>query len=340
MATKTRTFESELSKHVTIFREHEKEGEYQCSCPFHENHKDGGGRKSFWINPDKNVYTCWSCKESGTALSLLTIQFEIDYYDAIELINYNPLEDLEVVPYEDRLKRSDSTGVVKRIDVDHPISIRPPKWILDRFNNDIVKRLKVGHMFNKGNLITTFPVIWDDVIVGLAYRVDTPKGKMMWFNEGFDKENYFYNQPQNLSYVCLVEGQTDTLTVLSHGTKNTSGVMGSFLTHPQLKQLKKLDCLEEVWLAFDNDNAGIVCTLITGTIIEMYLPDIEVLVLPIISDPGDSTKEDWKDFVERRTPFAEYKVIMSMLIGEDFRALQAKAKKHIDKWIYIQENDN
>lgn len=318
-----------LGSKAHVHREHAS-GDIQTTCPFTENHGDGSGYKSFYVNPSKNTYHCFSCKESGTVLALLTTVFDMDMYDAIDLVNYNPLEDTEIVPYEDRLQKK-VRGPQVACNVPHLISIAPPKWVKDKFSPDVLKELKVGHMYSKGNLITTFPIISGRDIVGIAYRMDTPTGKVMWFNEEFKKENYFYNQPKNSRRLCLVEGQTDTLQTITNGTKNTSGIMGSYLSHRQLEIINGLDELEEIWLAFDNDNAGIICTIVSATLLEQYT-DKEIYALPIENDPGDTDKKAWDIATKNKTPYAEYITRLSILLPEDYPMLKSKAQKRLLKW--------
>lgn len=53
---------------------------YTCLCPFHEDHHLG----SFKISPRKNIYTCFSCGESGGPVDFLMSHDNLSFIEAIE----------------------------------------------------------------------------------------------------------------------------------------------------------------------------------------------------------------------------------------------------------------
>ena len=51
-------------------------GQIRMMCPFRDNHPDGSGQMSFFINPSINAYHCFSCGAKGNLIRLLTTQLE------------------------------------------------------------------------------------------------------------------------------------------------------------------------------------------------------------------------------------------------------------------------
>jgi len=86
-------------------------GNWQGCCPFH-NEKT----PSFVVSPQKHIYKCFGCGESGDAIKFVMDYKRIDYPDAIRLLaeQYNiALEETEPENAEDKEKRISQGEVLK-----------------------------------------------------------------------------------------------------------------------------------------------------------------------------------------------------------------------------------
>lgn len=101
----------------------------------------------------------------------------------------------------------------------------------------------------------------------------------------FQKRKVLYNldRAKGYSFVYVVEGQADALSLVASGVPNVVASLGTSFTSEHLELLKG----KEIILAFDNDNAG---HSTTAKLIEDN-PDIKLLVL-------DNSSDNYKDFNE------------------------------------------
>lgn len=74
---------------------------HKTHCPF-PNHRDSS--PSFWFNPKENVFKCFGCQKKGsTVLFLAYLQNREPEEIALELLQEEGLEKLEITQYENKL---------------------------------------------------------------------------------------------------------------------------------------------------------------------------------------------------------------------------------------------
>jgi len=100
----------------------------------------------------------------------------------------------------------------------------------------------------------------------------------------------------------VVEGNTDVLALRQAGFEPVVACMGTALTEPQLKELRRLT--SRLWLAFDGDAAGEAATLRGMALAASQGFEVKVVALPPGVDPADDPKS-----FEARLAMAEAYVV-------------------------------
>jgi DNA primase len=284
-------------------------GQYRGTCPFRENHTTGSdGSNSFFISPEINAYHCFSCKSKGKLLDLLIKKFKVPMSEAVKYVTIN-------VSAEKNKPSSDIPDLI----VDYS---KPPKMLLKRgLFKQTLRKFKVGSYVNeKGQEVAVIPILNSEgVLVAVKYRINTPKGKVMWSTK-YEK-SFFYNQTDSCTAI-LVEGESDTMRAVQNGYPNTWGLLGSALTKEQYKILKTLNTL---YIATDRDEAGL---RIAEEVYEALYREVKILFVPYPKDdPEKCSRREWDAAVKNSTGYAEYSLAMQKLFG----LLYLKVKKDIKK---------
>ena len=266
-------------------------GQIRMMCPFRDNHPDGSGQMSFFINPSINAYHCFSCGAKGNLIRLLTTQFGVNYFEAAGMVQL-----------------SDYTPEKKEFDLDvmwdtHKL----PKEFLDRgYPKEILQHFKVGTTDDGEILIPYYrSFVKPTELLGYQRRWYKPD-RGVRNSKGFNKKEYLYNLDTSYNYVVLVEGQSDVWRVYQHGY-NVTALMGSSISDWQVEQLSKF---KRVYLALDNDETG---RRITEICYERLKNHTDVKLVPYITkDPGECKKADWVSAFEGSTDYLTYSLEMTM----------------------------
>ena len=108
------------------------QSDFRGRCPFRENHLDGGGRQSMFLNIEKNFYHCFSCGYRGKLSKLLVNRLDYPIDSLIENIGELGGED-----YEHSAENSLPLPILD-------FSV-PPKFYLDRgISKEVLKKYRVG----------------------------------------------------------------------------------------------------------------------------------------------------------------------------------------------------
>lgn len=214
-------------------------GQIKCKCPFRELHQDGSGQESMFLTPERNVYHCFSCKSAGKLTVLLSTEYEVPLFEAIEMVHID-----EYIKEKKKSLEND----------DYYWDLALPKVFAKRgFTKELlVDKFRVGVSGNK----TVIPKYWDGELRGITYRIDEiGKNKKVWNTEGFNKEEYLYNgDARYTDYVILVEGESDLYRLISWGY-NAYATLGTSLSEWQVKHICKTP---KVYIASDCDLPGVV----------------------------------------------------------------------------------
>ncbi len=165
----------------------------------------------------------------------------------------------------------------------------------------------------------TFPIT--DVrgrVLGFGARTMDPKERAKYVNspEGprFSKRRLLFGLAQarqpaaTAGWIVVVEGYTDVMALAKAGIPQAVACMGTSLTAEQVHELRR--AAPRIRLCFDADAAGERAAWRTAQAAGEYLTDLEAVVLPAGTDPGDLARTGevglLHDIVTARAPLATY----------------------------------
>jgi DNA primase len=103
----------------------------------------------------------------------------------------------------------------------------------------------------------------------------------------------------------VVEGYTDVMALHQHGLFGVVASMGTALTEPQLRELRRLT--RRLYLCFDADAAGAEATLRGMELANRQFEEVWVVPLPAGTDPADAA-EDFEQRLEDATEYLVHRV--------------------------------
>lgn len=282
---------------LDVFHKHKpvalSSGQIRMQCPFREKHSgkyavtSGLGEQSFFSTPNKNVYHCFSCGSAGKLTSLLTINFEVSYFDAVELVNVIP------VPI-----------VKKEFELDFTWDLVPPKEFLSRgFSKELLQRHKVG--YTKEGYIA-IPLYTNKVLKAVKFRKEDGD-RSFWYSDSFVKVEFLYNldvaRSIKVGYTILTEGESDCWRLEEYGYDTTS-LLGTFLSDYNANTICQIP---KIYLALDADSAGI------QGMEKIYhkiknLTDVEFINYPA-KDPADCSYRQFKKAFDNPCNYAEFSLL-------------------------------
>lgn len=269
-------------------------GQIRMMCPFRENHKDGSGQMSFFVNPEINGYHCFSCHEHGNLIRLLTTRFKVNYFEAVGLVR---LTDYKV-------ERAD-------FDLDLAWDVKqPPEEFLSRgISEETLEHFRIGTT-SDGRMVIPYYKDFSNPTDLLGYQTREYRDdlRIVRNSKSFDRDGYLYNySPKEFSYTVLVEGQSDVLRLYQFGY-NATALMGSHISDTQVEMLSKFD---KVYLALDNDLPG---RRATEEVYALLKDHVNIRLVPYTtSDPCDCVrKKDWETAFLNSTDYMQYTLEMSM----------------------------
>jgi DNA primase len=135
-----------------------------------------------------------------------------------------------------------------------------------------------------------------------AKYVNSPEGEL------FRKSGIVYGLDKARAAIAkedralVVEGYTDVMALHQHGLRGVVASMGTALTEPQLRELRRLT--RRLYLCFDADAAGTEATLRGMELANRQFDEVWVVPLPPGADPADAAE----DFEQRLDDATEYLV--------------------------------
>ena len=153
-------------------------------------------------------------------------------------------------------------------------------------------------------------------VLGFGARTLDPKERAKYVNspEGprFSKRRLLFGLAQarqpaaNAGWIVVVEGYTDVMALAKAGIPQAVACMGTSLTTEQVHELRR--AAPRIRLCFDGDAAGERAAWRTAQAAGEYLADLEAVLLPAGTDPGDLARtgevDRLHDIVTAHTPLA------------------------------------
>jgi DNA primase len=153
-------------------------------------------------------------------------------------------------------------------------------------------------------------------VLGFGARTLDPNERAKYVNspEGprFSKRRLLFGLAQarqpaaTAGWIVVVEGYTDVMALAKAGTPQAVACMGTSLTTEQVHELRR--AAPRIRLCFDGDAAGERAAWRTAQAAGEYLTDLEAVVLPAGTDPGDLARtgdvERLHEIVTAHTPLA------------------------------------
>jgi DNA primase len=138
-----------------------------------------------------------------------------------------------------------------------------------------------------------------------AKYVNSPEGEL------FRKSTIVYGLDKARATVAkedralVVEGYTDVMALHQHGLRGVVASMGTALTEPQLRELRRLT--RRLYLCFDADAAGAEATLRGMELANRQFEEVWVVPLPPGADPAEAA-EDFEQRLEDATEYLVHRV--------------------------------
>ena len=169
----------------------------------------------------------------------------------------------------------------------------------------LVKSTKSGRTYDAYRNRIIFPIIGtNNKVIAFGARVindDKPKyintGDTPIYNKGKNLYGLNLQKTGSKSYLIMVEGYTDVISMYEAGVTNVVASLGTALTEEQAKLLKRfVPC---VYIAYDGDSAGQNATLRGLDILSKEGLDIRVISFPDNLDPDEFTRKEGKEGLDR-----------------------------------------
>lgn len=256
---------------------------YKGCCTINPDHIDNS--PSMHLHLEKGHVKCFACGAYKSLFSFL-IDNGVSFDEAIEFM------------FLDYAKEKEETEGL----AEYFIGRKIPKSMIDRgFTIPTLQNFEVGYdEFEKRiTMPCRYPI--GGKLFGILFR---QKPKKFWATESFNKDNFIYNFAPTPIRI-YVEGQTDTWKVWQNGTQYVSSTLSA---NPSEGQLEIMSVHKEIWLAYDNDEAGYRGAF---TVNRELGRNVAIYMIPFKGkDPDTCTKEEWEWAVKNRTTFTEFEVAM------------------------------
>ncbi len=323
---------SVVSEYVTL----KKRGRnYLGLCPFHSEKTP-----SFTVSPDKQIWHCFGCHESGNLISFIMkienqgfteacttlaqkLNIPIEYtekpeYQSKEDQEFEQIRDLlyqarvffqekltENKPAQDYLKnRKLNEKSIRDFHLGYaPYNSQLLSYLRQKGFKDIVLGKSGLFFLTEENELrerfrnrVIFPIVDERgrtiAFGGRIFNNEENTAKYLNSEETviFNKRKTFYALNlakaaiQEKNFVILMEGYLDVIATHQAGFRNTIGTMGTALTLEHLQKLKRFT--ENVYLAFDNDKAGVIALERNSALLSEYGFKIKVIRY-LTKDPAE-----------------------------------------------------
>jgi len=204
--------------------------EYLTDCPF------CGKPQHLSVNPEKGVWRCWVCNETGNIWKLKKF--------------YGDINIQKIVPQQEEYKRP-----VKDSDQEYHKALLENERALDYlmhergFTMEIIKKFKLG--YDKQRI--TIPYYQKGVLVNYKFRWIEKKG--YYREEGCQSTLFNVDDLDTSKPVLLTEGEFDCISAVQMGFENVLSVStgaGGF----DNEWIDFFENVGEIYICFDQDKAG------------------------------------------------------------------------------------
>ncbi len=213
----------------------------------------------------------------------------------------------------------------------------------DKFRNRIIFPI----INAKGNILGFGGRVLDDAMPKYLNSQET-----YIFNKGYNLYGLnLLNKFSNKKRIILVEGYMDVISLFSKGINYSVASLGTALTKRQASLIKRYG--NEVYIAYDSDNAGVKATEKAVRILGNQDIDPKIIILDEFKDPDDFLKAkgikefekkikqaykyiDYRIYINKRkynTNKTEEKIKFTVEISKDIKEL----KSPIEKDVYINK---
>ena len=272
---------------------------FKGCCDINPNHHDS--KPSMHIHLERGLVKCFSCDAFMPLFDYL-IHKNVPFDEAIDFFftDFDP-----------------KTRVQKEGLSEYFLGRKIPKSMLDRgFTVGTLKHFNVGYDEHEHRI--TIPLRYKKVLYGIQYRA---KPKRFWASDGFVKDKYIYNF-EATDDRFYVEGFTDTWRAWQNGTKNVSATLSA---NPSVGQLELMSQHKRIFIAYDMDKAGFRGAF---TIHKELKGSCEIFMVPYSnSDPGECSKEEWQEGLNRISTFTEFEVQMILKNRSLYEEITSKKKR-------------
>lgn len=224
---------------------------------------------SFFVNPDKHLWYCFSCGEGGTIIQFVRKYHKVSYEQAVKMIaswahimltNEEPM--LKIIRHYK--KKEEELTIREELPSDimnkfKDITIQ--SWIKEGIPREILEKYSVKYDDNACRIV--FPV-WD--IDGKLINVKGRAAHPRWKDFGMAKYIYYYPLGKNDFFwgyhwhlqdvlakneIILVEGEKSVMKLEACGINNAVAMATSHLSKAQAQILMKLHT--NIVVALDKD---------------------------------------------------------------------------------------
>lgn len=224
---------------------------------------------SFFVNPDKHLWYCFSCGEGGTIIQFVRKYHKVSYEQAVKMIaswahimltNEEPM--LKIIRHYK--KKEEELTIREELPSDimnkfKDITIQ--SWIKEGIPREILEKYSVKYDDNACRIV--FPV-WD--IDGKLINIKGRAAHPRWKDFGMAKYIYYYPLGKNDFFwgyhwhlqdvlakneIILVEGEKSVMKLEACGINNAVAMATSHLSKAQAQILMKLHT--NIVMALDKD---------------------------------------------------------------------------------------
>ncbi|MBF0107133.1 MAG: toprim domain-containing protein [Deltaproteobacteria bacterium] len=262
---------------------------YKGFCPFHNE-----TTPSFTVNPKDNLWQCFGCGIGGDVFSFVERFDKVGFSKAVQIVAKNQGSSLKEPPQQKEVQSQDSVRQIKLLN--HVVKFYQQELVNDKRGLDYLKQraitdkqsiLDFGTGFCAGNLgnilpsdedtlnqlkqigllnknghemfygCVVFPLTdFDGTVLGLyGRRVEEDQVSHLYL-PGPRKGLMNWQAAKRSRNLIFVESIIDALTLYSHGFKNVIPVYGTNgFTNWHVELFKRYP-IEQVFICFDNDDAG------------------------------------------------------------------------------------
>lgn len=264
--------------------------EIVAHCCFNDCDKDSKGKEAhLYLDSSNACYQCKKCLAKGNWITLL--QHFWDSPDEYQLAGYELPEKIEMKPVRVKNKMTDAD--VSKYQKSMPTHIT--SYLHDRgITDEIITSKRLGYWSFYGANWITIPIFDEKgAILFFKLRRDPqgPEGnKYMFYPTGSEAKLYGENHLQNNDeFIVICEGEFDQMILEKNGIVSitSTGWVGTFKD----AWVEKLSPLKEIYICFDNDEAGKKWTQALVDKISARYPDKIIYTISIPENCGKDVSE-------------------------------------------------